>query len=196
VRLLGLTGDLGLTDHHRVEGGGDSKEVADSGTAEVDVELVVTGKLTCAVGEVGEAAPEVEEQGIGVDARFTAEVELDPVAGAEVDKLRKTSEPGKLDEVFAGKLGRQRCSRQLVHVHGAVRGAYDADVIQALGLPAESLRDIGERFSHTAVKSLEKNFTHPLRKFDGRGTLDNHGMDVGRMGRRRAEKIEGVAIRL
>jgi hypothetical protein len=81
-------------------------------------------------------------------------------------------------------------------VHGTVRGANDAYVIQALGLPAEILRDIGKRFSHTTVKSLEKNFTHTLRKFDGRGTLDDYGAGVGPMGRRRAEKIEGVAIRL
>jgi hypothetical protein len=170
--------------------------VADRGATEVDVKLVVTGKLTRAVGEVGEAAPEVEEQGIGVDARFTAEVKLDPVAGAEVDKLRKTGETGKLDQIFARKLGRQRCCSQLVHVHCTVRGADDADVIQALGLPPESLRDIGKRFSHTAVKALEKNFTQSLRIFDGRGKLDSHGAGVGPMGRRRAEKIEGVAIRL
>jgi hypothetical protein len=81
--------------------------VADRGAAEVDVELVVTWKLTGAVGEVSEAASEVEEQGIGVDTRLTAEVKLDPVAGTEVDKLRETGETGELDQVLARELGRQ-----------------------------------------------------------------------------------------
>ncbi len=120
VRLLGLAVDLGLADHHRVEGGGDPEEVAHRGATEMDVEPVVIGKLTGAVGEVGQAATEVEEQGIGVDARLSAEVELDPVAGAEVHELRETGKPRKLDQVFARELGRQRCCRQLVHVHGSV----------------------------------------------------------------------------
>ena len=120
VRLFGLAGDLSLAHHHRVEGGGDAKEVADRGATEVDVELVVTGKLTRAVGEVGEAAPEVEEQWIGVDACLTAEVELDPIAGAEVDKLRETGEAGELNQLFTRKFGRHRCCRQLIHVHCTV----------------------------------------------------------------------------
>jgi hypothetical protein len=36
-------------------------------------------------------------------------------------------------------------------------------------------------------QELEKIFTHPLRKSDGRGTLDDHGAGVGLMGRRRVE---------
>ncbi len=120
VRLFGLAGDLGLTYHHRVEGGGDAEQVAHRGATEMDVEPVVIWKLTCAVGEVGEAAPEVKEKGIGVDAGFTAEVEFDPVARAEVDKLRKTGQPSELDQVFSGELGRQGCRRQFVHVYGAV----------------------------------------------------------------------------
>jgi hypothetical protein len=92
--------------------------------------------LTLTAGEIGEAAPEVEEQGVGVDPRFAAKVELDPVARSQVDELRKTREARQIDQVLSREIRRQRGRRQLVHVHGSIRGADDADSIQTQCLPA------------------------------------------------------------
>ena len=84
-----------------------------------------------AIRQIVEAAAEVEEQGVGVDPGLAAEIELDPVAGSEVDELGKTGEARQVDEVLPRKLGRQRCRRELIHVDCTVGRSDDADAIQA-----------------------------------------------------------------
>jgi hypothetical protein len=102
----------------------------------MDVKAVVFWQLALSVGEIGEAAAKVEKQWVGVDPRLPAEVELDPVAGPEVDELGETRKTGELDQVLSWKVGRQSGRRELVDMHGAIRGADDADTIQTQCLPA------------------------------------------------------------
>ena len=130
VRFLRLAGDLSLSDHHRVQRRGHPEEVADRRTAEVDIEAVVVGELGRAVGEVGEGTAEVEEQRVGVDPGFAAEVELDAVAGAEIDQLREPRQTGEIDELLVLEISGQRRGGELVDVGGAVAGTDDSDTIQ------------------------------------------------------------------
>ena len=134
--LLGLSGDLRLANHHRIEGGCDAKKMAHRGSSEMDVETVIVWQLALSAGEIGKAAAKVEEQGVGVDACVTAEIELDPVAGSEVDKLGETRQARELDQILARKIGRKSGGRELFDRNGAVRGADDADTIQTQCLPA------------------------------------------------------------
>jgi len=138
VRLLGLPRDLRFADHHRVECRGDSKEVPYRRRPEMNVEAVVFRQLALTVGEIGETAAKVEEQGIGVDPRLPAEVELDPVAGPEVDELGETRKTGELDQVLAWKVGRQSGRRELV----------DTNPVP----PGRILRHNAAQFSHREVK--------------------------------------------
>ena len=136
VCFFGLPRDLRFADHHRIEGRGYSKEMADRRPSKMDIEVVVFRQLTLAVGQIGEIAAKVEEQGVGMDSRFSAKVELDAVAGPEVDELGETCKPSELDQVFARKVGRQGGRRELVDMNGTIRGADDADTIQIQCLPA------------------------------------------------------------
>ena len=99
--FFGLPRDLRFSNHHRIEGRGHSKEVANRRPSEMDIEVVVFWQLTLAVGQVREIAAKMEEQGVGMDSRFSAKVKLDAVAGPEVDEFGETSKPSELDQVFA-----------------------------------------------------------------------------------------------
>ncbi len=154
VRLLGLAGDLGFPDHHRIERRGDAKQMANRRSPEVDVQTVVVRKLALVVGEIGETAPEVKQEGVGVDPGFTAKVELDPVAGAEVDQLGESSEARELDQVLARKIDRQRRGGELIHVDASIRGADDTDTVQKSSSRQDSTRPRPE-CRHARVKAAD-----------------------------------------
>ena len=66
------------------------------------------------------AAPAFAQRGRGRLQGQVTDPEGNPIAGAEVDKLRETGEAGELNQLFTRKFGRQRCCRQLIHVHCTV----------------------------------------------------------------------------
>ncbi len=151
VGLFGLARDLGLTNHHRIEGRGDAKEVADRGSTEVDVEGVVVGKLAPTVREIGQGPSEVKQQRVGMDASVAAEVELDAVAGAEIDELGKAREARQLDEVFTRKITGKRGRCQCLDGDGPIGCSDNTDPIQ-YSLPRAILRESAPTMRHAGVK--------------------------------------------
>ncbi len=98
-------------------------------STEVDVELIVLGKSCRASGEVGEAAAQVKEQRVGMQPRQAAKVDLDPVAGREIDHLRKSGKAGQLDELLLRERLRQIRLGELLDGGCAVAGADNADAV-------------------------------------------------------------------
>jgi hypothetical protein len=110
--------------------------MADGRPPEIHVKTVIVRQLTLTVRQISEAPPEVKEERVGVDPRFASKVELDPVACPEIDEFGEAGEPSQLDQILPWELCGQCSRRELIHVHGPIRGADDADPIQTQCLPA------------------------------------------------------------